>query len=108
MLLLRTREAHLQVYYDVFKLLGYFLDLSVETLEKEVQLNYIGTLYTVKAALPFMVERNSGGHFVLVSSAGFSRQFSYPVSRIWQFLGVHKLRCHQAGCSRYCQRLLTL
>jgi len=48
---------------------GYFLETSVENLEKEVNLNYLGTVYTIKSALPFMVDRNQGGHFVIVSSA---------------------------------------
>jgi len=48
---------------------GYFLELDIETLGKEIQLNYMGTVHTIKAALPYMVERNQGGHFVLVSSA---------------------------------------
>jgi len=48
---------------------GYFLDQTPEALAHEVNLNYLGVVYTVKAALPFMVERKKGGHFVLVSSA---------------------------------------
>jgi len=57
---------------------GYFLELPVETLQKEVELNYLGTVFTVKAAAPYMVERKQGGHFVLVSSAaGFANFLGY-------------------------------
>jgi len=57
---------------------GYFLEITPECLEKEVALNYLGTVYTVKAALPSMVKRNRGGHFVLISSAaGFINFLGY-------------------------------
>ncbi len=64
---------------------GYFLETSIETLEKEVNLNYLGTVYTIKAALPFMVDRNQGGHFVIVSSAGtIAWLFKEPFSCLWK------------------------
>lgn len=39
-------------------------------MEKEMQINYFGVLYSIKAALPSMIDRNKGGHIVIVSSAG--------------------------------------
>ncbi|PRP79742.1 putative 3-ketodihydrosphingosine reductase [Planoprotostelium fungivorum] len=47
---------------------GYFLEIPVEDLQKEVQLNYMGCVHSIKAALPKMIE-NGGGHIVFVSSA---------------------------------------
>jgi short-subunit dehydrogenase len=43
------------------------LDTPVEVYEREVQLNYLGSLYTVKSALPSLIK--SKGHLVIVSSA---------------------------------------
>jgi len=54
---------------------GYFIDIPVETMEKEVRLNYLGTLYTIKAALPSMVQRNQGGHLLLISTAAAFTNF---------------------------------
>jgi len=48
---------------------GYFLDIPIETLEKENQLNYMGVVYTIKSALFSMVKRNRGGHICIISSA---------------------------------------
>jgi len=48
---------------------GYFAEIPVETMEKEMAINYFGVLYLIKAALPSIIERNKGGHLVIVSSA---------------------------------------
>ncbi|CAI5701140.1 hypothetical protein KXD40_004280 [Peronospora effusa] len=51
---------------------GYFLDQDVSLFKKSMDVNYFGTLHTIKAALPAMVEhseeRGQDGHIVLVSS----------------------------------------
>lgn len=47
---------------------GYFLDTDVSVFRKMMDLNYFGTLHTIKAALPAMVEQDEGGQIVLVSS----------------------------------------
>eukprot|EP01117_Protostelium_nocturnum_P006776 TRINITY_DN2433_c0_g1_i1.p1 TRINITY_DN2433_c0_g1~~TRINITY_DN2433_c0_g1_i1.p1 ORF type:complete len:333 (+),score=138.73 TRINITY_DN2433_c0_g1_i1:71-1069(+) len=47
---------------------GYFLEIPVEDMEKEVKLNYLGGVNTVKAALPSMAKKE-GGHINFVSSA---------------------------------------
>ena len=46
----------------------YFAETPVEEFEKEVQVNYLGVVYTVKSVLPSMMQRQQG-HIVLVSSA---------------------------------------
>ena len=51
-----------------------FQDLPPEELERQTAINWLGTAYTVKAALPGMLERGSG-HIVIVSSGAGIRAF---------------------------------
>ena len=46
---------------------GYFQELPLEIFERTMAVNYFGTLYSIKAVLPSMLERQRG-HLVLVSS----------------------------------------
>jgi short-subunit dehydrogenase len=46
-----------------------FAELPLEKAEEMDRVNWLGTLYTVKAALPGMLERRSG-HIVVISSGG--------------------------------------
>jgi 3-dehydrosphinganine reductase len=56
---------------------GLFQDLPVESFEKTTALNYLGTVYVLKAALPGMIERKRG-HIVLISSgAGLIGIYGY-------------------------------
>lgn len=56
---------------------GYFRDLSIEIFEQTMAVNYFGTLYCLKAALPAM-ERQEKGHVVMVSSgAGLIGIYGY-------------------------------
>jgi 3-dehydrosphinganine reductase len=56
---------------------GYFQELPLEIFERTMAVNYFGTLYAIKAALPSMVKRGSG-HLVLVSSgAGLIGIYGY-------------------------------
>jgi 3-dehydrosphinganine reductase len=55
---------------------GYFEDVPVEVFERTMAVNYLGTVYVVKAALPAM--KAAGGHVVLISSgAGLIGIFGY-------------------------------
>lgn len=55
---------------------GYFRDLSTETFESSMQINYLGTVYTIKALLPHM--ESHGGNILMVSSgAGLIGIFGY-------------------------------
>ena len=47
---------------------GLFAEQSVADFERQVSVNYLGTVKTIKAALPGMLERRSG-HVVIVTSA---------------------------------------
>ena len=47
---------------------GRFVDQAMEAFERQVQVNYLGTVATIKAALPGMLERKQG-HVVLIASA---------------------------------------
>ena len=46
---------------------GYFEDQKLEIFERAMAVNYFGTLYCVKAVLPFMKQLNHG-HIVMVAS----------------------------------------
>jgi len=56
---------------------GYVQDLPLEVFRQMIEVNYLGTVYVVKAVLPGMLERGSG-HLVNISSgAGFLGVFGY-------------------------------
>jgi len=55
---------------------GYFRELPIEIFEQTMAINYFGTLYCIKAALPHMESR--GGQIVLISSgAGLIGIYGY-------------------------------
>jgi short-subunit dehydrogenase len=51
-----------------------FAEMPTELIEQLTQVNWLGTVYTVKAALPGMLERRRG-HVVIVSSGAGIRSF---------------------------------
>lgn len=56
---------------------GYFRELPIEIFEQTMAINYFGTLYCIKAALPAM-EQQSNGQIVMVSSgAGLIGIYGY-------------------------------
>jgi 3-dehydrosphinganine reductase len=56
---------------------GLFLELPITVFERSMAVNYLGTLYTLRAALPSMLERKRG-HLVLLSSgAGLIGIYGY-------------------------------
>jgi len=56
---------------------GYFLELEPEVFRRQLELNYLGTLYSARAVLPSMVARERG-HLVLLSSvSGLIGVFGY-------------------------------
>ncbi len=56
---------------------GYIQDLSLEVFERLMNVNYFGTVYITKAALPDMLKRGSG-HIINISSmAGYLGVFGY-------------------------------
>jgi 3-dehydrosphinganine reductase len=55
---------------------GYFEDVGVEVFERTMAVNYLGTVYVVKAAVPLM--KPAGGQIVMISSgAGLIGLFGY-------------------------------
>jgi short-subunit dehydrogenase len=53
-----------------------FTELPVERAEQMVRVNWLGTLYTVRAALPRMIERRRG-HVVVMASGAALRTFPH-------------------------------
>jgi NADP-dependent 3-hydroxy acid dehydrogenase YdfG len=53
-----------------------FADQPIEDAEQMVQVNVLGTIYTVDAALPLMLDR-ANGHIVVVSSGAGLRAFPW-------------------------------
>ena len=53
-----------------------FADQPLEDAEQMVQVNVLGTIYTVKAALPLMLDR-AAGHIVVLSSGAGLRAFPW-------------------------------
>jgi short-subunit dehydrogenase len=51
-----------------------FADLPLDLAEQMTSVNWLGTLYTVKAVLPGMIERGHG-HIVVIASAASHRSF---------------------------------
>ena len=56
-----------------------FTELPIERAEEMVRINVLGTLYTVKAALPHMLHRASG-HIVVVASGASLRAFPWAAT----------------------------
>jgi short-subunit dehydrogenase len=56
-----------------------FYELPIERAEEMVRINLLGTLYTVKAALPHMLDRASG-HVVVVASGASLRTFPWAAT----------------------------
>ena len=50
---------------------GMFLEAGISHWERVNQINYLGVVYTLKAALPGMVQRNAGRVIVTNSSGSF-------------------------------------
>jgi short-subunit dehydrogenase len=53
---------------------GPFREMDLETVERMTRINWLGTVYTVHAALPNLLERGNG-HIVIVSSGAGHRSF---------------------------------
>jgi 3-dehydrosphinganine reductase len=56
---------------------GYFEDVPLDVFERTMQVNYFGSLYVVRAALPAMRARKSGRVVLVSSGAGLMGLFGY-------------------------------
>jgi 3-dehydrosphinganine reductase len=56
---------------------GYFEALPIEEFEREMAVDYFGTLYAVKAVVGSMIERRSGSIVCISSTAGLLGVFGY-------------------------------
>jgi short-subunit dehydrogenase len=73
---------------------------SLQHIEDMTNVNWLGTVYTVKAALPFLLERG-GGHIVVMSSGAGLRSFpgaaAYSATKAAQRMFAAALRHELAG-----------
>jgi 3-dehydrosphinganine reductase len=56
---------------------GYFEELPLSTFRDQMDVNYFGTLYTIRAVLPYMMEQRSGHIVNIASVAGAIGVFGY-------------------------------
>jgi 3-dehydrosphinganine reductase len=56
---------------------GYFEDITLDNFERSMAVNYFGSLYVVRAALPAMRARRQGRILFISSGAGFMGLFGY-------------------------------
>ena len=56
---------------------GYFEELSLENFERAMQVNYLGSVYVVKAAIPAMIQAKTGRVVLISSGAAFTGIFGY-------------------------------
>ena len=72
----------------------------VEKIERMTEINWLGTVYTIKAALPHMLER-CHGHIVVMSSGAGLRSFpgaaAYSATKAAQRMFAEALRHELAG-----------
>lgn len=56
---------------------GRFLELDAEQFERQMRVNYFGTLHAIRAVAPGMVERRRGGIVAISSAAGLLGVYGY-------------------------------
>ncbi|MBW4612362.1 MAG: SDR family oxidoreductase [Desmonostoc vinosum HA7617-LM4] len=56
---------------------GYFTELEIAIFEETMAINYFGTLYCIKAALPSMIQHQKGHIVVISSGAGLIGLYGY-------------------------------
>lgn len=56
---------------------GHFLELEGDQFERQLRVNYFGTLHGVRAVVPGIVERRRGGIVAISSAAGLLGVFGY-------------------------------
>lgn len=75
-------------------------DQTLEKIENMTDVNWLGTVYTVKAALPFLLA-DGGGHIVVMSSGAGLRSFpgaaAYSATKAAQRMFAEALRHELAG-----------
>ncbi len=74
---------------------------SLDKIELMTEVNWLGTVYTVKAALPFLLAAGGGGHIVVMSSGaglrGFPGAAAYSATKAAQRMFAEALRHELAG-----------
>lgn len=79
---------------------GLFVEQDVDIFERQVNVNYLGTVRTIKAAIPAMLAR-AEGHIVIISSVlsvtGLAGYSSYAPSK-WALRGLADCLFNEVGC----------
>jgi short-subunit dehydrogenase len=79
---------------------GPFRETGVEAVERMTRVNWLGTVYTIDAALGYLLDR-AGGHIVIVSSGAGHRSFpwaaGYGATKAAQRMFGEALRHELAG-----------
>lgn len=77
---------------------GEFLDVPPERVEEMIDTNFTGTVNTVRAALPHLLERDAGGDIVAIASEagrrGLAGEAAYSASKFGQ-VGFIKAMDHE-------------
>jgi 3-dehydrosphinganine reductase len=56
---------------------GYFEKLPIDNFERAMQINYLGTVYTIKSAIDSMIQAGKGRVVIISSGAAFTGIFGY-------------------------------
>ena len=79
---------------------GHFSELPVDAFERSMAVNYFGSLYTVRAALPSMRARQSGRLLFISSGAGLMGIFGYTTYSPTKFALKGLAECLRAELKR--------
>ena len=72
-------QVHVLVNNVGWDIMKYFLDYSVEEIDRIMRINYLGMVYCCRAVLPHMIEKKYGRVVSLSSDAGRVGEFREPI-----------------------------
>ena len=76
---------------------GYFHELPDDEFERDMKVNYLGTVHTIRAVVPGMMERRQGSIACISSTAGLIGVFGYTAYGPSKYAAVSytHLRAHE-------------
>ena len=72
-------QVHILVNNVGWDIMKYFLDYSLEEIDRIMKINYLGMVYCCRAVLPHMIENKHGRVVSLSSDAGRVGEFREPI-----------------------------